>query len=239
MTNHDTHTETTQPISLRIWIIFFGYALGFPAILFLAAGTIRWTMGWWYYGLAVAVTLLSRLIAAFVHPDMLRERGRSLGTESAEPWDRILSPMMGLILPVLVLLVIGFDHRWSWSPDFPSWIAPAATAVLVSGYALSTWAFLANRFFSGVVRIQAERAHAVVTNGPYRFVRHPGYLGALVAMVAASFMLGSLWGLIPVALYAGVTVLRTALEDRTLREELPGYREYAQRTRYRLLPGIW
>jgi protein-S-isoprenylcysteine O-methyltransferase Ste14 len=222
-----------------MWIIFFVYSLGFPALIFLSAGTIHWPMGWWYYGLVVAATLLSRLIAAFVHPEMLRERGRSLGAENAAEWDRILSPMIGLILPVVVLLIIGFDHRWSWSPEFPLWVAPVSIVVVVSGYAFSTWAFLVNRFFSGVVRIQAEREHTVVTNGPYRFVRHPGYLGALVAMAATSFMLGSLWGLIPFTLYAGVSVLRTALEDRMLQEELPGYREYAQRTRYRLLPGIW
>jgi protein-S-isoprenylcysteine O-methyltransferase Ste14 len=239
MTNNDTKTEPTESIPIRLWIIFFVYSLGFPAIIFLSAGTIRWPMGWWYYGLAVAATLLSRLIAAFVHPDMLRERGRSLDAVNTEGWDRILSPMVGLILPVVVILIIGLDHRWSWSPKLPSWVAPVSIVVVVLGYAFSTWAFLVNRFFSGVVRIQAEREHTVVTDGPYRFIRHPGYLGGLVAMAATSFMLGSLWGLIPVALYAGVLVLRTALEDRMLQEELPGYREYAQRTRYRLLPGIW
>jgi protein-S-isoprenylcysteine O-methyltransferase Ste14 len=98
---------------------------------------------------------------------------------------------------------------------------------------------VANKFFSGVVRIQKERGHHVVSEGPYRIVRHPGYVGGVVAVIATPLLLGSLWGLISAAVYAAFVVLRTALEDRTLHEELPGYREYAQRTRYRLLPGVW
>jgi len=98
---------------------------------------------------------------------------------------------------------------------------------------------LANRFFSGVVRIQNERGHSVVSDGPYRWVRHPGYAGGFIGDLALPLLLGSAWAFIPAALTAGAVVLRTALEDRTLQAELPGYREYAQRTRFRLLPGVW
>jgi protein-S-isoprenylcysteine O-methyltransferase Ste14 len=97
----------------------------------------------------------------------------------------------------------------------------------------------ANAYFSMVVRIQEDRGHAVVTDGPYRFVRHPGYLGSILFALATPLVLGSLWAFVPCGLGAVLFIVRTALEDKTLQKELPGYREYAERVRYRLLPGIW
>jgi protein-S-isoprenylcysteine O-methyltransferase Ste14 len=109
----------------------------------------------------------------------------------------------------------------------------------VLGWALFMWAMGANAFFSEAVRIQEERGHTVVTDGPYRYVRHPGYVGAILALFATPLLLGSLWALIPAGLATIGYVVRTALEDKTLQEELDGYTEYAQQTRYRLLPGVW
>ncbi|MCJ7823394.1 MAG: isoprenylcysteine carboxylmethyltransferase family protein, partial [Anaerolineales bacterium] len=208
-------------------------------LIFLAAGTLHWSMGWWYYAISVSATLLSRLLALRVSPDLLVERGSSTSAANIKSWDRILSSMVGLVVPVVMLFVIGLDHRFSWSPPLPAWVAPSSLIVLVLGYLLSTWAFLVNRFFSSVVRIQSERGHTVIMDGPYRWLRHPGYLGGLFAIIATPLMLGSLWAFIPCAIYIVLLVTRTALEDRTLQEELPGYREYAQQTRYRLLPGVW
>jgi protein-S-isoprenylcysteine O-methyltransferase Ste14 len=111
--------------------------------------------------------------------------------------------------------------------------------VMIAGYSFSSWALIVNRFFSGTVRIQTERGHHVVTDGPYRIVRHPGYAGGLLGFVMIPFLLDSLWALIPTFLLTVVLVVRTALEDATLQKELPGYAEYAQRTRYRLIPGVW
>ena len=107
------------------------------------------------------------------------------------------------------------------------------------GYALFLWAMASNAFFAEGVRIQEERGHTVATGGPYRYVRHPGYVGAIVAQLATPLLLESPWAVIPSAGSAGLYVLRTCLEDRTLVEELPGYREYARRVRCRLLPGVW
>jgi protein-S-isoprenylcysteine O-methyltransferase Ste14 len=104
---------------------------------------------------------------------------------------------------------------------------------------MTLWAMAVNRFFSGVVRIQEERGHVVVSHGPYALVRHPGYVGVILAMVGAPLMLGSVWALIPAAATVGVIVIRTAREDLTLTRYLAGYETYAQRVRYRLLPGIW
>jgi protein-S-isoprenylcysteine O-methyltransferase Ste14 len=210
-----------------------------PAVIFLAGGTVQWTMGWVYYGIAAGGAVLSRGVVALIHPDLLAERARSQRAEDMKSWDRSLSLLVGLIAPTLSLIVIGLDKRWGWSPVLPPWIAPVAAVLLVLAYAFGTWAMAANRFFSGVVRIQEDRGQEAVTDGPYRIVRHPGYLGGAVAAVVTPLILGSLWGLITAGVYVALVVVRTALEDRTLQEELSGYREYAQRTRYRLLPGIW
>jgi protein-S-isoprenylcysteine O-methyltransferase Ste14 len=215
------------------------YILLFPAVIFLAGGTLRWPMGWWYYGLSVTATIISRLIVARVNPDQLRERGTSMSAENAKSWDRTLSMLVGLVIPVVVLIVVGLDHRWSWSPVLPTWVPPFGIILIILGYALATWAFVVNQFFSAVVRIQTDRGHHVVSDGPYGLVRHPGYLGGLISIIATPLLLGSLWGLVPVAIYIVILVTRTALEDRTLQDELPGYREYSQRTRFRLLPGVW
>ena len=115
----------------------------------------------------------------------------------------------------------------------------AALVVLLAGYVLGSYALITNRFFSGVVRIQTDRGQHVVSSGPYLWVRHPGYAGALLVYMATPFLLDSLWAILSVLLTMAVLVYRTSLEDKTLHEELEGYREYAARVRYRLLPGIW
>jgi protein-S-isoprenylcysteine O-methyltransferase Ste14 len=235
----DHLTNEKKRIPLRAYVIFVVYTLLFPAVIFLAGGTLRWPMGWWYYGLSVSATIISRLIVARVNPDQLRERGTSMSAENAKSWDRTLSMLVGLIIPVIVLLIAGLDHRWSWSPVFASWLPSVGIVLMVFGYALGTWAFVINKFFSVVVRIQTDRGHHVISAGPYSFVRHPGYLGGLFSILATPILLGSLWALVPTVIYVVVLVIRTALEDQTLQEELPGYHEYSKRTRYRLLPGVW
>jgi protein-S-isoprenylcysteine O-methyltransferase Ste14 len=136
-------------------------------------------------------------------------------------------------------VIAGLEVRFGWTTGMALPVHIAGLLASVLGYAIFVWAMAANAFFTEGVRIQEERGHTVATGGPYRFVRHPGYAGAILGIVAAPFLLGSWWALVPAALAAGGYVLRTAWEDRTLQDELPGYREYAQRTRYRLVPGIW
>lgn len=115
----------------------------------------------------------------------------------------------------------------------------SAMAIAVMGYGLLTWAMSANPFYAVGARIQSERGHTVATDGPYYFVRHPGYVGTIIFELATPIMLGSLWALIPGGIAAILIVIRTAIEDHMLQTELPGYGDYAQRTRYRLLPGVW
>lgn len=239
MNDTNTPSQPSGPIPVRAFVTFGVFVLLMPAVIFLAAGTLRWPMGWVYYGVTATAALVSRALVALVNPDLLAERAQSQRAEDVKPWDRSLSLLVGLVAPIISLIVVGLDKRFSWSAPLPPWVVPVAVVLFVLGYAFATWAMLANRFFSGVVRIQTERGHHVITGGPYRIVRHPGYLGGIVAGVATPLLLGSAWALIPAAAYVAIIVVRTALEDRTLHAELPGYREYAQRTRYRLIPGLW
>jgi protein-S-isoprenylcysteine O-methyltransferase Ste14 len=206
------------------------------ALLFLSAGTVRWPAGWWYIGLYVLMLSCASFIMIPNRREVVEERSK--GAQGGKRWDRWLTRLM--IIPSLGLLVVcGLDYRWSWTPPLPLWLRLTGGLLFVAGYALVLWAMYTNKFFSQTVRIQTERGHAAVTNGPYRTIRHPGYLGMTVSMLGAVFLLDSLWGLACFLLYLALIVTRTALEDRALQAELPGYKEYATRTLYRLLPGIW
>ena len=138
---------------------------------------------------------------------------------------------MALSVSFPMVIVAGLDHRVGWSPAFPLWLIALGFILIGLGYAFAAWALAENRFFSSVVRIQVDRGHVVCDTGPYGFVRHPGYAGNLLALPGIVLALSSMWALIPAAVALIIAVIRTALEDRTLQEELPGYRDYAQRVR--------
>lgn len=209
------------------------------AMLFVAAGTLRWPKAWLFVIVYIGGAVGSRLIVARRHPDLLVERAQAATAKGVKPWDKVLAPLVSLGGSLVLLFVAGLDYRFAWSSPIPWWIELVALGVLVLGIALGTWAMLENRFFSGVVRIQGERGHEVVSTGPYRYVRHPGYVGAILSYFAIPVALGTLWGLIPGVITSALVVARTALEDQTLRAELPGYEAYAQRVKWRLLPGVW
>ena len=154
-------------------------------------------------------------------------------------WDKILGPLMALTLSFPLVIVAGLDHRFGWSPAFSTWLNISGIFLIALGFAFAAWALAENRFFSTLMRIQTDRGHVVCDSGPYRIVRHPGYAGNLLATPGIALALGSAWTLIPVGVALVVAVIRTALEDRTLQNELPGYQEYTSRVRYRLLPGIY
>jgi protein-S-isoprenylcysteine O-methyltransferase Ste14 len=139
----------------------------------------------------------------------------------------------------MILIVAGLDTRNGWSPSLALIFQFAALTAAAGGNLISIWATSVNKFYSRFVRIQKERGHFAISDGPYRFIRHPGYLGQVIFSLASGLALGSLWALIPGGLFAVLLVLRTALEDRTLQEELQGYKAYTRRVRYRLIPYIW
>lgn len=206
------------------------------AVLFASAGSLQWAAGWWYIGLYIAMLLLASVIMLPNRMEVVAERSK--GTSGGKSWDLWITRL--LAIPTLGLLVLaGLDQRWNLTPPLPLWGRLFGALAFGAGYAIVLWAMYSNEYFSQVVRIQSERGHVAVTGGPYRFVRHPGYLGMILSMLGAVFLLDSLWGLVCFALYLGLIVTRTALEDRTLRAELPGYSEYLTHTKYRLIPGLW
>jgi protein-S-isoprenylcysteine O-methyltransferase Ste14 len=225
--------DTKTVVSIIVYLLFV------PLVLFLTSWRFDWVMGWVYAILGVVLSIASRVLMARKHPDLVAERASFRDAEGVKEWDKKLVPWVAQILPFVGLIVAGLDKRFGWSPELPLWSALIALGVGLLGFAFSTWALVENRFFSAVVRIQSERGHTVCDTGPYRYVRHPGYAGGLLWTIMTPLMLGTLWAYVPTAVMVILTVLRTALEDKTLQEELPGYKEYTQQTRYRLLPGIW
>lgn len=203
---------------------------------------ISWRWDWWQawvYALCMVFGfIISRALAARRNPDIIRERARSMQQENTEPWDRMLAPMVALgsgFIP----LVAGLDKVFTWSPEIGSPVTLLSMIVFIAAYVFGIYAFIENQFFSGVVRIQSERGHQVVNSGPYRWVRHPGYAGALINYLATPLLLSSVWAFVPAILVSVALIVRTALEDRALQEKLAGYRDYAAQVHYRLVPGIW
>lgn len=205
-------------------------------VLFASAGTIWWAAGWLYVALYAGAIAVSAALLIPKHRDLVEERSK--GRAGGVSWDRYLTAAQ--TVPSLgILAVAGLNERWGWAPRLPTWLVALGVALFVLGFAVVVWAMTANPYFSQVVRIQTERGHTVVSDGPYRVVRHPGYGGLSVAFLGSALLLGSIWALLPWAGYVALTVLRTSLEDTTLATELAGYREYQARTPYRLLPAIW
>lgn len=207
--------------------------------LFLPARTLKWPMGWALVGVYLTWTAATAILLIPRSPDLLIER--MARRKDAKTWDTILMSIVGLAT-LAKHIVAGFDFHEGWTANV--WQVPlalqiAALVVAALGYALGVWAMMANAYFSKIVRIQDDRGQTVATGGPYRYVRHPGYTGTVLFELTTPFMLGSLWALIPGGLAAILMIVRTALEDKTLQEELAGYKEYTEQTRYRLLPGVW
>jgi protein-S-isoprenylcysteine O-methyltransferase Ste14 len=225
-----------SPVARRAWHVAGSIVIS-AVILFGAAGRLAWTWAWIYVGLSVGNALVSAAVLLPRHRDLIVERETAIAY--ARAWDRLLAGTATVLAARLGLLVAGLDVRLSWTSAFPLGARVAGLAGFGAGSALFLWAMASNPFFSSVVRIQKERGHRVVDTGPYRAVRHPGYLGWILAELAVPPILGSTWALVPAALGCALWIVRTALEDLTLRRELEGYQAYTERVRFRLLPGIW
>ena len=210
-----------KPMSRTVAI---AYAIGLPlamlALVFLPVGRLDWAPGWFFIAFVIVGFSASALILARVNPAIYRARSRfQPGTKR---WDIILLWLMlpAMVAEVPLIVVLGY-------------------VLLGASMALTTWAQAVNRFFEPGVRLQRERGQHVIRSGPYAFLRHPGYVGALMMFVGIPLALGSWWALIPAAWASAILILRTSWEDALLHAELDGYEDYAQRTRFRLVPGIW
>ena len=203
---------------------------------------ISWSWDWWeawVYGIInVLGFAISRAMAAKRNPDLISERAQFMKHENVFNWDKILAPIV-VLGGGLIPLVVGLDELLNWSPAFSILIKIIALAIILTGYIWGSYALIQNRFFSGMVRIQSDRGHKVITNGPYRWMRHPGYAGAILKYLATPLFLDSGWAFIPAVFLVIVLVIRTSLEDKVLQAELEGYSEYADKVRYRLFPGVW
>jgi len=226
-------------VSPRQWTVSVVVYLSIPLVLFVCGGDFGWWQAWIYSLLIVAAGIGGRIWAERRHPGLLAERQNIEKMHSAKAWDKVLAPLMALSVVFPLVIVAGLDHRRGWSPVFPLWLIVLGFILISLGYAFAMWALVENRFFSSTVRIQTDRGHVVCDSGPYRIVRHPGYAGNIPPLAGIVLALNSIWTLIPAMVALIITVIRTALEDRTLQDELPGYRDYAQRVRYRLIPGIF
>ena len=239
MTTNEILTHASRHQSKRAIVVYavkgiFGVAF-YGLLLFLPAGTLAWPHAWVYLGLFLIVLIASSI---YTDPELLRDE-RGTGQTGRKGWDMALVSTYGILTSIGVPILAGLDWRYGWSTAIPLWLIILASIVFALGWAFGLWAMAVNRFFSKVVRIQHERGHRVVDEGPYHYVRHPGYVGGIVHNLGTPIILGSWWALIPAVLAGVLMILRTSLEDRTLKHELEGYKAYAEQVRYRLIPGIW
>jgi len=204
------------------------------AILFLASGKLTWGMAWAYLACLVAIVIANAII---MDPNLLVERSQlQAGTKK---WDVALASFVAMWGPGLIWLTAGVDIRLGWTTSLTWLLQISALVLVVVGGLLVTWAMATNQYFSATVRIQTERNQHVVSQGPYQYLRHPGYTGGIISMVMTPLALGSWVALLPGILVAFGYIVRTHLEDRVLQNELDGYEEYTHKVRYRLIPGIW
>jgi protein-S-isoprenylcysteine O-methyltransferase Ste14 len=216
--------------------VFIGTLL-IGVVLFLAAGRLDWTMGWVYLGVNMVGLLINMIVMGTKNPEVIAARAKSM-KEGTKKWDKVFAAVYGP-MPFITVAVAGLDAgRYGWS-TVPMWAQWLGIGLFIFAWLFSLWALVANKYFETSVRIQKERGHETVTSGPYAIVRHPGYIAFSLMYFATPVFLGSWWGLVPAGVIAVLFVLRTAREDQALLEELPDYPAYAQKVRYRLLPGVW
>lgn len=204
-------------------------------LLFGSAGTLDWPLGWWFILAFVVCVLIAMAVIWRANPELFTARSRvQPGTKT---WDYIfLVLVMGgfIVMP----LVAGLDFRFGWSA-VPNWVVVFGYVLFVLSFAGQTWPQAVNRHFEPGVRIQTDRGQTVIDTGPYAIVRHPGYISGALLALSIPPMLASWWALIPALVATLALAVRTPFEEKTLRAELPGYTEYAQRVRYRWVPGVW
>jgi protein-S-isoprenylcysteine O-methyltransferase Ste14 len=227
--------SVTSGIFARAGQILFMFIL-LGLILFLGSGTIHWPAAWVFLGISLLSIMVNAFFILRTSPETVAERGRAKGWQD---WDKLVSGLWAGFQYLLLPLVAALDQRFDWSGEIGIRWQGIGAMVYALSLALSGWAMISNAYFSTAARIQTDRGQQVCRNGPYRFVRHPGYVGFIIQSPAIAILLGSIWALIPAIVASVLMLIRTILEDRMLQAELPGYDEYAQVVKYRLLPGVW
>ncbi|SDJ36802.1 Protein-S-isoprenylcysteine O-methyltransferase Ste14 [Lutimaribacter saemankumensis] len=239
MSANGSKDDEYQAASSRNWIVLGAVYLLIPLLLFVCAGDIGWWQAWLFSPMIMAAGIGGRFWAERRHPGLTAARQDAGNFRNAKAWDKVLAPLMAVSVAYPLVIVAGLDHRFGWSPDFPLWLNAVGFVMIAFGYAFASWALAENRFFFTATIVRADLGHVVCDTGPYRIVRHPGYAGNILPLFGIVLALDSVWTLIPAAAASIIAVVRTALEDRTLKQELPGYQDYARRVRYRLFPGLY
>lgn len=233
MTNQESTVGKEELEGKLIFKSIFFFAL-IIAITFIGAGRINYWQGWIYNGLNIIFLLLSYFL---LPRELIEERLKP--KEGMKKWDKIYYIVSIPVYFAILIISILDGGRFDWEPRIPILVVIIGVVVYTIGQIIVLWAKKVNKFFSTVVRIQKDRGQTVCKDGPYRFVRHPGYLGGLLCNIVTPFVLSSFWGLIPAVIAVVLLFIRTYLEDKTLQRELEGYTDYTNEARYRLLPGIW
>jgi protein-S-isoprenylcysteine O-methyltransferase Ste14 len=226
----DGQLITRYAIRETMGLVIMGVAL------FWSAGRLDWWPAWAALIVMAAWVAATGYVILRFNPHLLAER---LGPrKGAKTWDTAIMGILGIV-QLVRYIVAGLDQRYGWTGDFPLALQIAGLVLCVPGYALVVWATASNAFFSQIVRIQTERDHRVASGGPYRYVRHPAYVGAILYELTVPLLMASWWSLLISSLSVALLILRTLLEDRTLQAELSGYPQYARQVPFRLLPGVW
>ena len=221
---------------IQLFVKSFAGIFFFILILFISAGRIDYYQGWIFSAISL-LGLLMNIFFASDDTELLHERSKP--PKDAKQWGKLILKLSALTT-IIAYVIAGLDSgRYQWSPHLQWSICLLGIVLMFIGQLLFLIAKKTNRFFSSVVRIQNDRGHNVCETGPYRFVRHPGYLGMIITWIGFPLLLGSVWSIIPIVTAIILLLVRTRLEDRTLIQELTGYSQYIQKTHYKLVPGIW
>ena len=215
--------------SISIFIVFI-------IITFITAGRLDYWEGWLFNGLNIFFILVTYVVL-IDQKDLIKERLKP--GKGMKRWDKVYYAVSTPMFFVMFILSILDANRFNWQPIIPISIVFSGIIIYSIGQIIIIWAKKVNKFFSSVVRIQSVRKQTVCSDGPYGFVRHPGYLGGLIFTIGTPLMLGSFWGLIPAIITIILVLGRTNLEDKTLQKELEGYAEYVKYVKYKIIPFIW
>ena len=233
----DAKTGTKKKLSYRrILIRSIISIIAIGAAIFVLAGRVDYWQGWFFF--SIFLIFMTGLGIFFTkRQDLMQERIRP--GPGVKWWDKIFFTLYAPLSFSISLLAAIDAGRFHWSPQLPIILYPVMFVLILIGSYIIYWAMWTNNFFSSRVRIQTDRGQYVITDGPYRYVRHPGYVGMTIFAPASALLLGSIYALIPAAITIVLLIIRTYLEDITLKKELPGYADYTKQVRFRLIPGIW
>jgi len=232
MDDKSKHETIGLPLIMKSFSIF----IVFIAVTFITAGRLDYWQGWIFNGLNIFFLLITYIVLRN-RKDLIKERLQP--GKGMKRWDRVYYTVSTPIFFAMLILSVLDAGRFHWKPTISFLLIIIGILMYSIGQIIVLWAKKANAYFSSVVRIQSERKQTVCSNGPYRYVRHPGYVGGFIQTIATPFVLGSFWGLLPAGIIIVMILCRTYLEDTTLKAELTGYTNYTKKVRYRLVPFIW